>query len=247
MPYKESSINTTPPDDTVIWRYYKFFDFLYTIRNGLWFSTLDCFDDKIEMKSPNFTEESKEFIFKYFHKGESFDQIKFDILISILKRNFYVNCWQISQCEEKLMWDSYTNKEPAILVKSTVGNLKEFFSIREESFYMETIVYDDFQSNNFNYDNFLKIVLLKHKSFSSEKELRIIISSNYNGELAPLLNPPSKKNKTVKGDYRKIITELIASPYMRDDQFRIAEEIIKNELTHNIKLAKSSYTNALTV
>lgn len=159
-----------PVDSDIIWHYYSLPQFLYLLENScLHFTRADKFEDKWEVL---ITEKDA----KYFHiNPENIAQVR----EREAKRTF-INCWTIARHELALMWKSYSSVKDGIVIRSTVGNLKNCYS-GHDTIYIAPVQYIDETTDSSQPAgrtlNALWFSVTKRNVFIQENELRLVYHS----------------------------------------------------------------------
>jgi len=156
----------TPPDDTVIWRYLSFSNFVEMVQTEkLRFNRADRFEDPLEG-----TLTERELADRLSAGGLS-PLEKF----SVLSRQFaFVSCWRGGAHESMAMWNLYNRGDGTVAIKSTVGRLKELIKSRKEMRGVGWVSYvhrPTFAEKEVG----PTIVFRKDVSYDFEKEIRAVI------------------------------------------------------------------------
>lgn len=165
------------PNETAIWRYMRFWQFVSMLQTGsLWFTRPCKFADKWEgLFPPSYLKNSIEYARTEHNSNE---------LIGILQEMFverrnlhryghFVNCWHISTDESDAMWRLYGLTDDGVAIQSTIGDVRQCLSPQNVG---AVAYYDPQDSGNIFHaqkpENFSDL-LLKRKPFSYEREFRI--------------------------------------------------------------------------
>lgn len=157
-------------DSDIIWHYYSLPQFLYLLEtNRLHFTRADRFEDKWEIL---ITEKDAE----YFHiPKENIAQVR-----ERDAKRIFINCWTIAKHELALMWKSYSSVKDGIVIKSTVGNLKNCYS-GTDTIYIAPVQYIDETTDSSQPAgailNTLWFSVTKRNVFIQENELRLVYES----------------------------------------------------------------------
>ena len=201
------------PEDTVIYRYInvlKFFDLL--VKKQLYFSNYKYFSDKYE------TEITLKYIKEFARKVNS--EIEDNKMSSFVNyfQNRCVNCWNISESEQYLLWKSYCqNINYGVVIKSTVKNLMS--SLPDYSdiiFVCKKIKYIPYISptNNIN------PIFTKYDFYQTEKELRVSCIIDYTEE--------NERGIFIPVDLNILIDEIILN--INSNYFQTVKKIVENIL-----------------
>jgi hypothetical protein len=158
------------PDDTVIWRYFKFEYFVNILNtHSLWFSRPFKFDDRWEgLFPPSYVRRTQQFADANGIPFEEFDQ---DFRRRLQRHRYahFVSCWHISDHESDAMWKIYTRPKRRIAIQSTMGDVKECLRAHNSG---KVIYYDP--SNDVRSPTIFgpHDILFKRKPFFWEQEYR---------------------------------------------------------------------------
>ncbi|MFA5923710.1 MAG: hypothetical protein WC856_20855 [Methylococcaceae bacterium] len=123
---------------------------------------------------PNIPDES----FKHFKEIHSFRMQE-------ERKNFYINCWHMNEHESAAMWELYGIKGQSIAIQSTYRTLRDILPTNQSTsgqpgeghVDVGLVQYLDYEQDPmpqiYSFDPFLR----KRKSFSHEKEVRLIYQS----------------------------------------------------------------------
>lgn len=170
-------------DDVILWRYMDISKLLAILVNKeLIFPRFDQFEDKLEGYPDHYINHFKSsymespFLGSYgIHKGYIETGLRKN-LIEIINYSSYISCWHINEFESAAMWRLYCTSSDSIVIKTTVGKLKEAIASHTEMLSFGKIIYDS------KYEKIKKIdkvdlsdpLFTKRESFDHEKEFRII-------------------------------------------------------------------------
>jgi len=114
------------PDDTVIWRYFKFEYFVNIVNtHSIWFSRPFKFDDRWEgLFPPSYVRRTRQYATA---NGLSFKEFNREFHRRMLRHRYahFVSCWHINKNESDAMWRLYALLKTGIAIQSTVGDVKE--------------------------------------------------------------------------------------------------------------------------
>lgn len=170
MPFDPHPDLTTPPDDTVLWRYMDFVRFVQFLENRqLWFARLDQFADPLEG-----TLTDGEIRFKPAAAGEPprFRDATADPIAQMMRHTSYVNCWRMGKDESIAMWELYGKSSGAVAITTTVGRLKQQLSKDPRSVYMVQMQYLDWAAPKILRGVFDPISR-KDNGYKHEEEMRL--------------------------------------------------------------------------
>ncbi|HEY8889008.1 MAG TPA: hypothetical protein VIM70_01950 [Clostridium sp.] len=226
-------------DTTVIWRYMNLESFINLISyKTLSFyrydklKSLDPYEganSKFELEQRDFAEAINDEIAEKSGdsslKSTQFSRYSHNKMLEIRKKQYFINCWHINDCESVAMWDSFTNSKTGIAIKTTVGKLKRTINNRPTNsnydFKYGKVNYVELNS----YKGDINPLLRKTKYFIHEQELRvyfkyikewvqetnkIIIDENIVPDTIMNINNPDRINVDVT--ISELVDELIISP-----------------------------------
>lgn len=188
---QKEQFDTPDSDDDEIWRYLKFPSFISVLeRNALHFSRVDSFDDDYEGFIPKnllkvlvqrANEHNTQIDRTYDQGGEidtvagmaepnPFEQLKYN------RRCSYANCWNWRDSESFALWKANLESSDGVVIKSTIGNLKNSIQ-SNESIYISEMEYVDFEeADKYHFDRGIAHpYLYKRKALEYEQELRALI------------------------------------------------------------------------
>jgi hypothetical protein len=170
MPYVEHPETTTPPPDTVIWRYMDVLQFLTMLNeHSLYFALLREVDDIWEAAL------SKRLAASLIQAGPNMPA-----LFKGLSQHMAINCWHENRSESVAMWSLYTSDGHGIAIQSTVGRLMESFRSNARAVHIGRVIYEDHDKD---YDepypdsglNMFKPAFQKRECYRHESELRAMV------------------------------------------------------------------------
>ena len=192
-----------PKDKDIVWRYMSFEKFANILATkSLFFARADKYDDKFEGYIP------ESIIMSY------------ESAINRINPNFrqYImcNCWHHGNEESMAMWDKYHLRNSGIVIKTTIGNLKNSLP-DEPNVFIGQIEYIE-NHNQIDIPEDLPIESLLHypyfykrTPFKYEQEVRAIIDV-----LSCLHDAPYEFGRPLKIDIKTLMgenSEVIVSPY----------------------------------
>lgn len=171
--YEDHPDVSTPPDDTVIWRYMNLERLLALLCDkSLFMCRLDKFRDPwegvwpkplLDIMSSGRPDRAK------VHRAKALNDFAGALTMSL-----YVSCWHASEYESAALWDSYAARA-GLAIKSTCGQLKSAIEC-EDQFYVGEVSYRDYSRDGSDLMPSAFIgALLKRKSFEHEREVRVLI------------------------------------------------------------------------
>lgn len=237
MFYKNSKLSI-PPDDTVIWRYNTFTEFIAMLaEEALFFCRLDQLHDRWEGVYPKGMLD-----WWAGNLGSSFQDetsgLKRFLTEKVIPSHF-INSWYISEYESDAMWRLYSHNFEGIAVKSTVGRLKGVFQKGPERIGLGKVEYIDYDRwqppmavKGEKSLSSIQPFFWKRLSFQHENELRAILKQECSEENDNGIN--------VKVDLRELIDSIYLFPDSKDWFLKLARTLIDKFGLAEIELRRSS-------
>lgn len=229
-----------PPDNTTIWRYHTFTEFIAMLTEGaLFFCRLDQLHDKWEGVYPKGMLDwwAKNLDDGSTFQGEASGLKKF--LTAKVIPSHFINSWYISEYESDAMWRLYSHNSEGIAVKSTIGRLKGVFQKRPEQIDIGKVKYIDYDQwvsptapgegkSLFSIEPFF----WKRLSFQHENELRAILKQDCSKE--------NENGINVKVDLMEIFDSVYVFPDSKDWFLKLTRALIDKFGLADIELKRSS-------
>lgn len=158
-------------DDFKVWRYLSLPKYLKLLEdNYLYLAKLSEFEDPFEGSLPKTHPDSIEHFKKVYNiPGNVVDGLN-EKLLQV--RNYtYINCWHINDYESAAMWSLYSKTNESIAIQSTFLKLHEEVNNQAQ---ISAVGYIDYSKDHIPSGNMVYHCLFKRKSYSHEKEFRII-------------------------------------------------------------------------
>lgn len=217
--YSNHSDFTTPPDQTVIWRYMSIEKYLSLLHTAsLFMCRLDKFDDPWEGA---------------YSVGYE-DIAPWHPQAADIQRGFlFVNCWHANEYESAAMWELYASRQAGVAIRTTVGDLKRSI-LSSGDVHISAVRYEDYSVHipNLAANKFLP-ALIKRRSFAHEHEVRLLAltydESTWHSTDAA--NPqygyavPGKSALTCEVDLNCLVTDVMFSPSMPDWLFGTLRDV----------------------
>lgn len=233
MPYKAHPVYTTPPGETVIWRYMDFARFVQLlVYQELWFARADTFEDPLEGTYTDAELDKKREEFALLiaaENGPGVQTLKRDELerlsfagmsvhaAALMRYSTYVSCWRMSPNESLAMWDLYGKGSGIVAIKSTIMRLRQDLDRHPELVWLLGVNYVDWSQSTFD-KNFLQLFIRKDRSYEHEAEVRAIVLDVKRVETLhrlPKDKQPSQEppfGKKIKVDPSNLISEIVVGP-----------------------------------
>lgn len=145
--------------------------------------------------------------------------------IRLFQKISFVNCWHLKKHETVAMWDTNIPGPEGAAIKSTVGRLRNSFSVfKENDILIGEVRYIDYQKDLIPEDHILRPFTYKRQGFEHEHELRAVVTSppldgypdfvgKRRGELIPFNWEDLKHGKYIDIDIDTLIEEIRLSPH----------------------------------
>ncbi len=130
----------------------------------------------------------------------------------VLKSNFCVNCWNKFDNESAALWKIYSDFSQGIMIKSSISNLVSSFEKTNEIIDLSEVIYYDRNRDIDESSIGISTIILKHKAYCYENELRLIykVSANYDHDWT---KEKVEEGIYIEADINILIEEIIMSPY----------------------------------
>ena len=215
-------------DDTKIWRFMDLAKFCNILeKSSLFFVKPEKFKDPWEGYLPRkHIEEAS-----YSNIPEQFRGALITIAKEhtpkIVRENFAVNCWHISESESEAFWRNYS--ERGIAIQSTFGKLKEKIKNNTDyNIYIGKVEYKDQDLDIVDIGNIFNHILWKRKSFEYENELRAVIWEKENPAANDNRNFESENGQYINLDLNTLVENIYTTPFENDGWFNtIVCDLIK--------------------
>lgn len=216
--YKEHPSFKPVSDETKIWRFMdlaKFCDVLE--KSSIFFIKPEKFPDPWEGFSPkmHFEEESYKSIPAELR--QTLIKIEKEDTPKIVRGQFAVSCWHISNFESEAFWRNYSKR--GIALQSTFGRLKESLSNTDYSIYIGKVEYKDHDTDSIDSGNLFYRILWKRKSFEYENELRAVIWDKENSDGKGAKTFKESNGEYLGVDLNVLIENIYTTPFESDSWF----------------------------
>lgn len=263
-PYFKKPLDKNGQEDenAKIWRYMSLEKFISLLdKKALFFRRGDRLTDKFDKFEGSLTKACFERMnnsrIQKIFSNDPQKKVQMDNNRSIfwkeLKKWFVINCWHINEYESDAMWQLYAARGLGIAIQTTFKQLVESF--REDKEYKEligTVEYIDYDNDLIQHPKIFYPYLFKRKSFSHERELRVIITKVANewivrtkktiitevgGELKEKKetvsfepesgSEPFKNDLFVPVDLNALISEVYVCPTAKESFYEMTKLIMK--------------------
>lgn len=225
---------------TIIYHYMDIKHLCYLLDNGAFHVNRKCnFEDKFEKE---LLTKKKWFAFSIVgNNAPQQNSNEIQDTINIKRKQFrsysdiLTSCWSQGPLENFLMWKSYTTPHNGVCIKTTIGKFAE--SLCEDSY--------DLWCGKVQYARreqttpIEEAEWMKDPEYFGENEIRFYFKKTTN---PPYKVPFDNTNAVFVGiDYRRLIDQIILSPYMWDDDIeRWKEHLSKAYKISEKKICKSA-------
>jgi hypothetical protein len=238
--FREDPKLTLPPDDTVIWRYNTFTEFLAMLSEGaLFFCGLDQLHDRWEGVYPK---GMLDWWAENLDDGASFQGdpsgLKRKLIEKVIPSHF-INSWYISEFESDAMWRLYGHKSEGIAIRSTLGKLKRVLQKGPEEIYLGKVNYIDY--NHWAPPSAptkgqalfpLEPFFWKRLGFQHENELRALLKQDSPAE--------GQNGINVKVDLKELLDSVYLFPDSKDWFYRLTRTLMDKFGFVDLELKRSS-------
>lgn len=246
MPYLQRNEIETPPDDTIVWRYFKLHHFLRTLKSkSIYFAPICKYfeDDPWEAAIPKSGLEWRhKMLVEADKKGEAKLQKAFQEILKIegwrvrYTKAVKANCWHISNSESEAMWKLYIGSNDGVAVKSTVGRIKSAISESEQQIFIGKIKYIDYEEAEFNDVQWFDFCFHKRQAFKHENEMRLAFV-NSSDIMIKTTNPSSIE---VPSEMDSLVNELYVSSTREDLRSEIVAALRESGLNKKVFITSLS-------
>lgn len=238
--FREHSKLALPPDETVIWRYQTFTEFLAMLTEGaLFFCRLDQLQDQWEGVYPkgmldwwanNLDEDAS-------LPGQPSDLRS--LLVERVIPSHFVNSWYISEFESDAMWRLYSQKSEGIAVRSTIGKLKQAFQQGPEEIHIGKVKYIDYNqwtppATHGEHREWFPIepFFWKRLGFQHENELRALLKQECTEE--------NRNGINLKVDLKGLLDSVYLFPDSKDWFYKLTRVMMDKFGFEDLELQRSS-------
>ncbi|SJN51604.1 hypothetical protein FM120_31505 [Sphingobacterium faecium PCAi_F2.5] len=219
-----------PDDDTIVWKYMDLFKFLDLISTKKLFMLKNTeFIDKRDGKDNNTIDSYKENSNPQLHR---FLEKNYESNIDLNDRVrgiTFVNCWHINEYESSVMWDSYSNSNGGIAIRTTIGRIKKSITDEREVF-ISKVNYSNLPPR---IGNIFFPIIQKSVIYRDERELRL-----FHSDLPNLHNGVKEKFIKIDVNVDELIDEVYFHPLTPEWVVQSLNNIILN-INSNLAPKKS--------
>jgi len=175
--FKHDEGIVTPPDDTKLWRYMSFAQFVHMLETRtLWFSTKEGFEDRWEGSYSHKT--LKRIADHALKNNMSVGDVQHIKIMKWFQEKMVLNCWHANKSESVAMWEYYGKGRAAVAVCSSVGAIKKGLTTNY-NFNIGQVEYLNYEDAAEIEGLVTKFFLRKRNEYQFENEVRVIIDSKF--------------------------------------------------------------------
>lgn len=208
-----------PSPNTQIWRYMDFTKFVYMLeKGGLFFPTVDSFNDPYEGSYSRGNLSKRKFIF-----SRAKDKNQFVELISNIKEvrpHININCWHMNDFESAGMWKLYSKTNESICIQTTFEKLEKALPNKIR---FGKVKYINYEKDWIPESDIYYPFIYKRLSFEHERELRAIFNST-EGELGNDFER-TENGYWVKLNLQTLVQRIYVSPEAQDWFVELVERV----------------------
>ena len=235
--FKNESFLSTPPPETVLWRYMDFTKFVALLeKDSLFFARADKLGDPFEGYLPRRVLEELKSTFS--DNADPKDNIFWNItqVLKTVAAFTLVCCWHENLYESAAMWKLYSRENDGIAIKTTFESLSKSLICDEDVFIgrINYIDYDNkssvgifdekdrmFREQKGHGLSIRSALLHKLKSFEHEREVRAIhplaMKGLYSGGMTKeIAQPPYDFGNYLQTDLHLLIHNVVVAPFAPD-------------------------------
>jgi hypothetical protein len=176
--YKEHPVFKKIPDDTKIWRYIDFAQFVSLLdTRSLHFIRVDRLEDPFEGIYSKANIKLAPEVYRNKIPIEIIEKLtafKKDGMKG-LRACIVINSWHINDYESAALWELYSKKDQGIAIQSTFKKLVDSVKNYQEDIFIGPMNYIDYENDWLPESNLFHLFTHKRKSFEHERELRALI------------------------------------------------------------------------
>ncbi len=222
-----------PPDTAKVWRYFDLGKLLSLVtERKLYFASVSLLKT-IDPREGVWPESD----YRRFAKNPE-DIKQFKEISDFFAEITFVNCWHLNEYESDAMWHRFGNQ---FAVQSTFGRLKESFP--DDKIHAGKVVYIDHFSDLIHRrkkKNGFLLSMRKHKSFDSEREIRVILPEYPPYDLTQDTEYPyRRKGVSINVDVENLIETVFVSNKLPEWTKDLLVNILEKYELDNLAIEKS--------
>ena len=213
-----------PAESDILWRYQTICKFQSIVKEkALFFCRLDKLNDPREGTLPSATADAIRDFLTIPNKNEGIRNIN-----EVTRAITAVNCWNLSDYENALMWSSYAN--PGVAIKTTFASLKNSLKLSIPRVEGSIVKYLDHDKDDIvrilskeqgKLSLSVEMATLKYRPFEGEKEFRLIsnlLDKHIDGNTGTLIELKRTDNGIFVGvNLYSLLHEVVLSPGADDE------------------------------
>ena len=234
--YKEHPTFDQPSEDTILWRYMDFAEFVSLLeRKALFFARGDLLDDPFEGTFPKGNAAVRPHIIGENIPEEVFEEAKQarSRVFSQSRPAVLVNCWHENNYESAAMWEKYAKFNAGIAIRTTFIDFTSSL-IDDQDIHIGRVKYIDYETGAIPDRSVVDPFLYKRPFFSHEREVRALTFSTIHLLLGDDLSLRIVDSEGIsfeaKGTYSKVdlgqlVHEVVVSPNAEDWFYDLVQSI----------------------
>ena len=170
----------------------------------------------------------------------------------MLRANTAVSCWSATEAEHIAMWSAFAPGLYGVLLRTTLGDLKNSFERTEFAVYLSRVEYHDAPPSD--RVPVSQALALKSSAFAHENEIRVISKEGWHKLIAaatrqtisefplqPFTNMATTELRMIDIDTRTLINEIRTSPYADDSLAMAVEGLLSRVGLDDVRVETSEY------
>ncbi len=150
-----------------------------------------------------------------------------------LRQLIFISCWHTNEDESEAMWRLYCGESYGVAIKTTYRKLQEFCAANE--LWIGLVEYRDYKAESFSASNALIPFMTKRRSFSHERETRILklrresserVSSDGVIAVPGIVSSAVPPGLTVQWDIESIADAICVHPYAPNWYFETVRKLV---------------------
>jgi len=224
MPFDRITGDPKARPDSIVRRYMDLAKFLDLLRtSALYLCRADKFSDRFEgALTPAIRRAMEE-----AHQ-QGMVAYSADVFYQRARQGCYVSCWNLAADDNMALWQLYGGAATSVAVTSTVGKLLKAAAGWQDHVSLRAVQYiDHFRNPNMAVGWGPDLLQFKHKAYSFEKELRIIVPREDDWETNPAgVSLPL-------GDLNAVIRSVVVAPEAPPWFFDLVADVTRKYGVHS--------------
>jgi len=238
---KQSNIVSIPENiEAPLWRYMSIEKMESLLKeSALYFRRADLFEDSLEGKQSKATLDYRP---KFFEGAkDTWINKTMPMMDARVRKCVYVNCWHNNKSESKYMWDSYTEGNKGIAIKSSLNRIRGAILDKEMEFLLSPVRYIDYEKEYTSDANSFYAFFYKDKSYENEREFRFAFIQNWEHiDREDFDLRAFEEGIFVPVDNSLLIEKIIISPHTKNsDLIKIKKILKKYKVSRKMHFSKT--------